>query len=52
MYEFESIEETREFEEYEAMETMPIDPYEEQWCREFDGQPDEMQEWHDFDPDC
>ena len=19
---------------------------------EFDGQPDEMQEWHDFDPDC
>ena len=19
---------------------------------EHDGQPDEMQEWHDFDPDC
>ncbi len=19
---------------------------------EWDGQPDEMQEWHDFDPDC
>jgi len=19
---------------------------------EYDGQPDEMQEWHDFDPDC
>ena len=19
---------------------------------EFDGQPDEAQEWHDFDPDC
>jgi len=19
---------------------------------DFDGQPDEMQEWHDFDPDC
>lgn len=24
------------------------DPYD---C-EYDGQPDEMQEWHDFDPDC
>ena len=21
-------------------------------CDEYDGQPDEMQEWHDFDPDC
>lgn len=20
--------------------------------REYDGQPDEAQEWHDFDPDC
>jgi len=19
---------------------------------DYDGQPDEMQEWHDFDPDC
>lgn len=24
------------------------DEYEEEW----DGQPDEAQEWHDFDPDC
>ena len=21
-------------------------------CAEHDGQPDEQQEWHDFDPDC
>ena len=21
-------------------------------CNEWDGQPDEAQEWHDFDPDC
>jgi hypothetical protein len=21
-------------------------------CDEYDGQPDEAQEWHDFDPDC
>jgi len=21
-------------------------------AEDFDGQPDEMQEWHDFDPDC
>jgi len=21
-------------------------------CDEWDGQPDEAQEWHDFDPDC
>ena len=25
------------------------DPYEED---DYDGQPDEAQEWHDFDPDC
>jgi|TARA_R110002074_G_scaffold311511_2_gene482353 hypothetical protein len=25
---------------------------EEAWQYEDDGQPDEMQEWHDFDPDC
>ncbi len=24
----------------------------EAWEYEDDGQPDEMQEWHDFDPDC
>lgn len=23
-----------------------------QYEAEFDGQPDEAQEWHDFDPDC
>jgi predicted amidophosphoribosyltransferase len=23
-----------------------------EWDWEDDGQPDEMQEWHDFDPDC
>ena len=22
------------------------------WDNEYDGQPDEAQEWHDFDPDC
>ena len=22
------------------------------WGDEYDGQPDEAQEWHDFDPDC
>jgi hypothetical protein len=22
------------------------------WIDEDDGQPDEAQEWHDFDPDC
>ena len=24
----------------------------EEWEYENDGQPDEMQEWYDFDPDC
>lgn len=24
----------------------------ERMMDEYDGQPDEMQEWHDFDPDC
>ena len=24
----------------------------EAWEYEDDGQPDEMQEWYDFDPDC
>ena len=28
------------------------DAYEEEWEYEHDGQPDEVQEWHDFDPDC
>ena len=22
------------------------------WREDYDGQPDEAQEWHDFDPDC
>ena len=25
-----------------------VSPEEDEW----DGQPDEAQEWHDFDPDC
>ena len=30
-----------------------LDHYERlEQADEFDGQPDEMQEWHDFDPDC
>ena len=24
----------------------------EQYAAEYDGQPDEAQEWYDFDPDC
>ena len=27
---------------------LPEDEYDD----EYDGQPDEAQEWHDFDPDC
>ena len=23
-----------------------------EWYTDYDGQPDEAQEWHDFDPDC
>ena len=26
--------------------------FQEDWDEEYDGQPDEAQEWHDFDPDC
>ena len=26
--------------------------YDEEVEEEYDGQPDEAQEWHDFDPDC
>ena len=29
---------------------LPEDEYEDE--DEYDGQPDEAQEWHDFDPDC
>lgn len=32
----------------EQLEEADRDPYEE----DYDGQPDEAQEWHDFDPDC
>ena len=28
------------------------DTPEQDWDDDFDGQPDEMQEWADFDPDC
>ena len=28
------------------------DDDEEEYAYEYDGQPDEAQEWHDFDPDC
>lgn len=31
------------------MDAMGFDPDQDD---EYDGQPDEMQEWHDFDPDC
>ena len=33
----------------------PIDDCDWDWCEdadEYDGQPDEAQEWYDFDPDC
>jgi hypothetical protein len=31
-----------------------LDDASEEWDEEYeyDGQPDEMTEWHDFDPDC
>ena len=29
-----------------------VDNPEMDWREECDGQPDEAQEWHDFDPDC
>ena len=29
-----------------------VDNPEMDWSYEYDGQPDEAQEWHDFDPDC
>lgn len=31
-----------------------VDPaeYDYSYDADFDGQPDEAQEWHDFDPDC
>jgi len=37
-------------EPYEPDAVTGCDPeeYEDDW----DGQPDEAQEWHDFDPDC
>lgn len=29
-----------------------VDDYDQEQRAERDGQPDEAQEWHDFDPDC
>ena len=29
-----------------------VDNPEMDWSYEYDGQPDEAQEWYDFDPDC
>jgi hypothetical protein len=29
-----------------------VDNPEMDWREDYDGQPDEAQEWHDFDPDC
>lgn len=37
----------------EANEFFPADPDEEDdGVEDYDGQPDEAQEWADFDPDC
>lgn len=33
---------------YLAIDTI----YSQEDAYEYDGQPDEAQEWHDFDPDC
>lgn len=33
---------------YDELERDWDEEYEPEW----DGQPDEAQEWHDFDPDC
>ncbi len=40
--------------EYEVQDMMEANEFiEEQFeDEEHDGQPDEAQEWHDFDPDC
>ena len=35
-----------------ASENLQDEIYNEISAREYDGQPDEAQEWHDFDPDC
>lgn len=34
---------------WEQLEALP---FPEEAATDDDGQPDEMQEWHDFDPDC
>ncbi len=36
--------------DYDELERDWDEPYEPEY--EDDGQPDEAQEWHDFDPDC
>ena len=35
---------------YEALGMVDEEEDAEDW--DYDGQPDEAQEWHDFDPDC
>ena len=36
----------------ESNEFIPEQFEDEEEDSEYDGQPDEAQEWHDFDPDC
>jgi len=38
--------------EQEEYERESEDYPDDDWRLEDDGQPDEAQEWHDFDPDC
>ena len=43
------------FEEIAAKIGCPVDWVEAEYeamMDDYDGQPDEAQEWHDFDPDC
>lgn len=51
-----SREERRSFNELFSMcedfMTMSEELVEQEERGEYDGQPDEAQEWHDFDPDC
>jgi hypothetical protein len=34
------------------MDNLYDEDEDEEWDYEDDGQPDEAQEWYDFDPDC
>ncbi len=38
--------------EDEVQDMMEANEFIEEQFEEHDGQPDEAQEWHDFDPDC